>query len=735
MRKLLAIAFLALALSAKAATQTFTMTRGDTASLSVPCSQSITSASVVIWTAKKNIGDLDTAAIIQKTLGAGITLSGDGLTAYVALVPADSVNLNPETLYWDIQAQFSDGSVHTVASGTLIFTADVTRGYNTSIPIYTTNPPAIAGSSWGGITGTLANQTDLAAALAAKSPVFTNSAGLSALLSDETGTGAAVFATSPTLVTPALGTPSALVLTNATGLPNGGLLNSSITIAGNATALGGSVTADQITGLSTTGLVKRTAANTYAIATLGTDYTAPSDTETLTNKTISGSSNTLSGIGNGSLTNSSITIAGTATSLGGSITLDTIDNGLSTTGLIKRTGANTRAIATAGTDYQAAITFGTGELAALGYAINSANGLVGYSGALGTPTSGTLTNCTFPTLNQNTTGSAGSVANALTLNNSNSGASSGATFNGSAAVTLSANTLGAGSLANTNTWTQTNTFNVPPTINSAENNEGVFAKVVSTNGFLGVVNGSDLGPTAYLEDNGGIGLVQILTNANTDNSGINIESGVTGGAVYTVTFKASASVTETFPSTSFTAARTDAAQTFTGKQTFSPTSTLSGLNVGSYAGNPSSPANGDLWYNSTGNVLNAQINGSTVSLGSGGGGAVTSVTSSTNLVTASPTTGAVVITMPAPDVQSGTSYTIPAADVELIFTGSSAASYAMPSSPASNAVLYVKNAGTAALTLTSSANFFTYTGGFGSLVLEPGDAAYLPYGNSTWIVQ
>src|SRR5215469_6036617 len=34
-----------------------------------------------------------------------------------------------------------------------------------------------------------------------------------------TGTGNAVLATSPTLVTPALGTPSAVVLTNGTGLP------------------------------------------------------------------------------------------------------------------------------------------------------------------------------------------------------------------------------------------------------------------------------------------------------------------------------------------------------------------------------------------------------------------------------------------------------------------------------------------------------------------------------------
>jgi hypothetical protein len=46
-----------------------------------------------------------------------------------------------------------------------------------------------------------------------------SSANLAAALTDETGSGAAVFATSPTLTTPNLGTPSAAVLTNATGLP------------------------------------------------------------------------------------------------------------------------------------------------------------------------------------------------------------------------------------------------------------------------------------------------------------------------------------------------------------------------------------------------------------------------------------------------------------------------------------------------------------------------------------
>jgi hypothetical protein len=49
-------------------------------------------------------------------------------------------------------------------------------------------------------------------------------------------------------------------------------------------------------------------------------------------------------------------------------------------------------------------------------------------GALGTPSSGTLTNCTFPTLNQNTTGSAATLTTARTIG--------GVSFNGSANIDL-----------------------------------------------------------------------------------------------------------------------------------------------------------------------------------------------------------------------------------------------------------------------------------------------------------
>ena len=64
------------------------------------------------------------------------------------------------------------------------------------------------------------------------------SAELASIVSDETGTGALVFATSPTLVTPALGTPASGVLTNCTGLPiaGGGTGQSTATTAFNALA-------------------------------------------------------------------------------------------------------------------------------------------------------------------------------------------------------------------------------------------------------------------------------------------------------------------------------------------------------------------------------------------------------------------------------------------------------------------------------------------------------------------
>ena len=63
---------------------------------------------------------------------------------------------------------------------------------------------------------------------------------------------------------------------------------------------------------------------TSGTVTLSIDSTVATLTgsQTLTNKSISGSTNTLTAIGNGSLTNSAITINGTSVSLGGSVTIE-----------------------------------------------------------------------------------------------------------------------------------------------------------------------------------------------------------------------------------------------------------------------------------------------------------------------------------------------------------------------------------------------------------------------------
>jgi hypothetical protein len=114
-----------------------------------------------------------------------------------------------------------------------------------------------------------------------------SSADLAGIISDESGTGVLAFTTSPTFTTPALGTPSALVLTNATGTPsaitltNGtGLPVSGIT-ASTSSAIGvGSVEL----GHATDTTIARASAGVVTIE--GVNVVTTSSTDTLTNKTL-----------------------------------------------------------------------------------------------------------------------------------------------------------------------------------------------------------------------------------------------------------------------------------------------------------------------------------------------------------------------------------------------------------------------------------------------------------------
>jgi hypothetical protein len=104
-----------------------------------------------------------------------------------------------------------------------------------------------------------------------------SSANLRTAMTDETGTGLLVFNTSPTLVTPALGTPSALVGTNITGTAAGltagnvttnANLTGAITSVGNAASLGSFTSANLAAALTDeTGTGAAVFANTPTLVT------------------------------------------------------------------------------------------------------------------------------------------------------------------------------------------------------------------------------------------------------------------------------------------------------------------------------------------------------------------------------------------------------------------------------------------------------------------------------------
>ena len=153
-----------------------------------------------------------TSATLTNATGLPISTGVSGLGTGVATFLATPSSAN---LISAVTDETGTGSLVFATSPTL-----VTPSLGTPSALVGTNITGTAAGLTAGNVTTNANLTGAVTSVGnATSLGSFSSANLLAALTDETGTGSAVFATSPTLVTPILGTPTSATLTNATGLP------------------------------------------------------------------------------------------------------------------------------------------------------------------------------------------------------------------------------------------------------------------------------------------------------------------------------------------------------------------------------------------------------------------------------------------------------------------------------------------------------------------------------------
>jgi len=308
--------------------------------------------------------------------------------------------------------QFSNNAIYTAGTGltltgfqfsiTPVGTAG-TYGSATQTPVFVTNASGqVTSVTNTTITPAIGSITGLGAGIATwlATP---SSANLASAVTDETGSGSLVFATSPTLVTPILGTPQSGNF--STGTFTWPTFNQNTTgNAATATLATTATTATNLAGGATGSLPYQSASSTTAMLgagsngqvltlTSGIPSWATPTTGTVTSVSFTGGLISVAT----ATTTPALTVAGTS---GGIVYFSSATTWASTAVL----AANALMVGGGAATAPSTITTGTGVVTALGVAVGSAGSFVVNGGALGTPSSGTLTNATGLPLTTGVTG-------------------------------------------------------------------------------------------------------------------------------------------------------------------------------------------------------------------------------------------------------------------------------------------------------------------------------------------
>ena len=238
---------------------------------------------------------------------------------------------------------------------------DKITGFNVPQAVAPTDSPTFAGVTVSGLTASKPVGTDANKALVSLTT---------------TGSGAVALATSPALVTPALGTPTAGVLTSCTGLPAGGAsFTATDKLLGRATAEAGVGEEVACTAAGRALLDDADASTQRATLGLGTIATQAANNVSISGGAVTGITDLI--VADGGTGVSTLAIGGLLTGNAANA-VQVLDPGATTTVLVGG-GAGTAPVWTTATGSGAPVRETSPTL---------------VTPALGTPASGTLTNCT-----------------------------------------------------------------------------------------------------------------------------------------------------------------------------------------------------------------------------------------------------------------------------------------------------------------------------------------------------